>query len=1402
MRICVLGSAEREREELARLAAEGGNQAIAHASFAACNCAAAGNPCDVVLIDAGQEPAACDLCREIAAARTSERPYIIMINLPPAPGAPTSALEAGADDILQSPLDGERLATRLEVARRRLAQYAEGALAGTSAEAIYQALFKQKLDAVFVSDAAGRYLDVNEAACEMTGYSRDELLGMSVFDLVDPDDAARNPVRLSYLAAGGALTLVERRFRRKDGSIIVAETSVCGISGGRILAISRDISERKRHEAALRASEERFRALYERTPVMLHSIDREGRLVAASDHILDVLGYEREEVLGRLTTDFITPESAELARNVVLPEFLRTGSYWNAPYQMVKRNGEIIDVLTSTFMLPGDQGRQDMSLSISIDVTARLQAERALRESEERLRLILDVSPDLVGWVDLGGRLVFANAAHTAALGWDPAEFAGKNMLEMIHPEDLPAALEAMQRSVAGEPERQAGTVFRFRRADGAWAPLEMRSRALPDAGGKPAGLVVVSRDVSERLAYEDALRAANNFRELVMESATNAIYALDLEGRFTFVNRRVTEITGYPEDELLGQPSGIVFDPGPLALATEQFEKAAKFGERVSGFEVELRQKSGALVTISFSYTPLIENGNITGVVGTAEDITARKQAVEALRERERALTTLIANLPGAAYRCRNDSDWTMEFLSDGCFDLTGYPAADFLSPGKRTLAALQHPADRDAVWDAVQAALLRREPFELTYRITTAWGEERRVWERGQGVFDDEGNPVAIEGFLMDVTERERALSLLHQSEERYRRLVESSPVAMVVHQDGIVRFASQAALAMFGVPPGTPAEGLRVASFVSPEDMAAVAEDARLLTTAVTSLPPAERHLLRVDGEAFEAEITVAPTEFEGRPAVLAVLRDLAEQRRAEEVMRRTSEQYRRLVHVSPIGMAVVQGGMIVFANRECLRVFGVPSLEEVIGTPLFAFVADEGRREADAWVTAFREGGGQLGAFEARVRRRNGEVFDVEAFATAILYDGAPAALLVIRDLSRQKRAEEERLAFERRLLETQKLESLGVLAGGVAHDFNNLLVAIMGNASLSLMELGDSSSIRPYVEEIELAAQRAADLARQMLAYSGKGRLAVSRVHLNELVSEMGKLVSVSIPRKVLLEWQLAGELPPVEADATQLRQVVMNLVINAAEAIGDHEGVIRVSTGAMRATRDYLKSTFLPFDEIAEGDYVFFEVADTGVGMDAETIERIFDPFFTTKFTGRGLGMAAVLGIVRGHRGAIRVESEKGKGTTIRVLLPPAEAATPAVAQPPSPAAGASHRGHVLVIDDEASIRAVAARMLQRMGFEVTAVADGAAGIEKFRQEYAGLVAVLLDLTMPRMSGVEAFEHLQAIAPGVPVVAMSGYSQEVALGMFSSAGPRAFLQKPFSMADLEAALSLALAPGG
>ena len=397
----------------------------------------------------------------------------------------------------------------------------------------------------------------------------------------------------------------------------------------------------------------------------------------------------------------------------------------------------------------------------------------------------------------------------------------------------------------------------------------------------------------------------------------------------------------------------------------------------------------------------------------------------------------------------------------------------------------------------------------------------------------------------------------------------------------------------------------------------------------------------------------------------------------------------------------------------------------------------------------------------------------------------------------REMTERAAAEEARRAIEAKVLEVQKLESLGVLAGGIAHDFNNLLVAIMGNAGLALLDLPEGSPARASIIDVEIASRRAGELARQMLAYSGRSRFQVEPVEVSELVRELLALLQVSIGKGVVLKLHLPDDPVVVDADAAQLRQVVMNLVINAADAIGTRSGTVTIRVSRLEATAEYLADVH-PEAGLEPGHYAAIEVADTGTGMDQATQARIFDPFFTTKFTGRGLGLAAVLGIVRSHHGALRVYSEVGHGSTFRALLPlSATSPTPKRA----PADDWHGSGTVLVVDDDPMVRSVARRLLESSGLTVHVAAGGREAVERVAGAPHAVDAVLLDMTMPELSGPEVFGLLRAIRADLPVVLMSGYHEDE-LPPDVGAGISGFIQKPFTPADLATRIRSALEGAG
>jgi PAS domain S-box-containing protein len=461
-----------------------------------------------------------------------------------------------------------------------------------------------------------------------------------------------------------------------------------------------------------------------------------------------------------------------------------------------------------------------------------------------------------------------------------------------------------------------------------------------------------------------------------------------------------------------------------------------------------------------------------------------------------------------------------------------------------------------------------------------------------------------------------------------------------------------------------------------------------------------------------------------------------------------------------------------------SREEFAALTVADLEGPQGTTDIAGTLEIMRREGTA-------------NFEAAHVTASGESRSMLVFLKTIELAGHRMVFAIHRDVTERKRAEAARDMLERQLFHTQKLESLGVLAGGIAHDFNNILMAIIGNADLALMRINKESPAVENLHRIEQSAARAADLAKQMLAYSGKGKFVVEAIDLNRLMEEMLHMLEVSISKKAVLRLNLMPELPPVEADATQMHQVVMNLVINASEAIGDKSGVIAITTGSMECSHSYLKDVWQD-DELHEGRYVYLEIADTGCGMDKETLSRLFDPFFTTKFTGRGLGMAAVLGIVRGHKGSIKVYSEPGKGTSFKILLP-AGARTVVPSANPGHAVTLRGAGSVLLVDDEKEVRDIGSEMLEELGFSVVTADDGWKAAELFKSS-PDIDFVILDLTMPHMDGEQCFRELRQIRPDVKVIMSSGFNEQEVTQKFAGKGLAGFIQKPYRLSVLREAI--------
>lgn len=477
-----------------------------------------------------------------------------------------------------------------------------------------------------------------------------------------------------------------------------------------------------------------------------------------------------------------------------------------------------------------------------------------------------------------------------------------------------------------------------------------------------------------------------------------------------------------------------------------------------------------------------------------------------------------------------------------------------------------------------------------------------------------------------------------------------------------------------------------------------------------------------------------------------------------------------------------------------NKAHAISLGLKEPSEVIGKTDYDFFSEEHARKAFEDEQRIIKTGEPLVAIEEKIIRKDGSTGWVSTTKLP-LRDGTGkivGTFGISRDITEIKKVEEEKRKLEARIQQTQKLESLGLLSSEIAHDFNNFLAGIMGNTGLALAQLSPSSKAWGYIKQIEAITARSAELTNQMLAYAGKSKFIKESLVLSSLIREMSELLTLSVPHRIKMCYELTDNIPAFDADITQIRQVVMNLVTNAADAIGECDGTITIRTGVTQCDRTYLSQCYVD-DNLPVGTYVFIEVVDTGCGMDASTQARIFDPFFTTKAKGRGLGLASVLGIVRAHRGTLKVYSERGHGTRFRILFPASSSAPPKQKQEIEDIQGWCGSGGVLIVDDEEMVRIVTGGLVASYGFTPYTAGDGKTAEHLLTEKSSEIVLALIDVSMPEMANSKLLADLRKIKPDMKIILVSGYGKDAATEGISEPFD-GFLQKPFSSVQIAIAM--------
>ena len=1075
-----------------------------------------------------------------------------------------------------------------------------------------------------------------------------------------------------------------------------------------------------------------------------------------------------------------------------------------------------------------DTGEESIQVIVR-DVTERKRAEEALRKSERRFRETLETMHLVAAQIDTEGRITFCNDYLLDLTGWKREQVMGRDWFEVFMPPELyeeirPAFLAeaALKDEVPTYYETPLVTRVGGRRI------ISWSNSVLRDEKDRAIGLTCIGQDTTERKQAEEALarsarvsdrlralmvsmnacRTVDEMLEPVLDTALDlchmdggGVYIVEGQNAVLHLHRRLPE-------EFVRQVECMPLSlPGVQAVLKANGPVKA---DAVSGNLSGLYRAHGLRHVYS---APLRAGGEVIGFMNLAsvrteapdegslqtfgvlalelESFFNRLRAEEALRESEQKYRT------------------TLDFMGD---------AIHLVDPELRVILSnetFKQWAGRLGLrTDAIGQDLLEAFPFlsenvREEYRQVFDTGEtliteERTTTKDGEVYTETRKMPVFEKGevtrvltVIRDITARKRAQDAVRESEEKYRTILESIQEGYYeVDLAGNFVFFNKALCRILGYPEHE-LMGMNYREYYADEAAVGRVYEAynRVYRTG-KAVQVFDWEVTRKDGTTAQLEISISlmrdadgePTGFRG------MARDITERKRAEQALRESEERYRELFeNANDLVYTHDLAGRITSFNQAGQRITGY-TRAEAIGLNAIDLIVSEQRDMAREMVNR-KLAGEPVTQYELEILAKDGRRVPLEVSTRLILRDGKPVGVQGIgRDITERRNAEKERQRLEAQLRHTQKLEGLGVLAGGIAHDFNNLLAGILGNAGLALMKLPEDSPARNSVLKIEDTAQRAAVLTNQMLAYSGKGTFVVEPLDLSKLAQDMGHLLGAAISKKAVLKYDCAPGLPLVEGDAAQLHQIIINLITNASDSLGDHAGTITLRTSVVNADRAYLSESYLD-DDLSEGVYVCLEVSDTGCGMDAETQIRLFDPFFSTKFAGRGLGLAAVLGIVRGHKGAIKVYSEPGQGTTFKVLFPVTVRGDRAAAKGPFAKPGqelAAWRGSgtILVADDEESVRTVAEETLQQHGLTVLQAVDGREAVDMFMAHAEEISAVLLDLTMPVMSGEEAFARIREVRPDARIILSSGYTEQDAVGRFSGEKPTAFIQKPYAPREL------------
>jgi PAS domain S-box-containing protein len=1189
------------------------------------------------------------------------------------------------------------------------------------------------------------------------------------------------------------------RVVRPDGSIrhCVSRVTVEADAKGlplRMFGVVMDVTEMREAEMRIKSQEQMLRAIIDTIPYGLAAKDAQGRYILVNRALERLHDAKEKDFQGRTALElpfFPHWDSEWILRDDL--EVIRSGRTVDVPErEFINRRGETTYRRIIRSPIVDDAGRSTGLVMLTEDITRRKKAEDEVKRGRALLQTVFDTVPHRIWVKNLEGRFLLVNQQHAAFYGLTPEQMAG------LTTRDLPRVPEALKQqwieddaAVLTTGRRLDRPEIEIQRPDGSDSWIRLIKLPLPDGKGGHAGVVGWVEDVTDRVQAERALTASRRLLRTVVDTIPHGLAAKDREGRFILANKALEIINRMTESAMLGRTiRDIAWMRAEDAARIQQSDRTVlESGQPLVIPRAEIHLPDGAIaIRRSFRSPILGADGEVTGLVLLVEDVTDQVRTEEELRSSQRLLRAVVDTIPYSVVA--KDLNGRYLLSNRAAAAAFGRQPADLI--GRTTLEAPWiEPSEARRFHDDDMQVLRTGRLLEIPQTTVTLSGAVKSIRRIIKApILDEAGQVRGMVALSEDITGRVRAEEELRTSQRLLRAIFDHLPFGLAAKdREGRFVLVNRWQLTRYGLPEQA-WEGNLLSDVVAMTPAAReryIAQDEEVLRTGRVIEYP-EQEIRFTAGDTAIADILRFPLlDEQGQTTgLVAATFDVTRRKTMERELRQSRALLQAMFDALPLWVFVKdRERRVVAINRRMAEDYGI-DLSQPGPIDLARGLPEDVREQIARFDNTVLESGQPFEVPELPFTLPGQDTRIIRVLRLPLRdASGIVTGLLgVSEDITERHRAA---LA----VTQSQKLESLGVLAGGIAHDFNNLLTGILGNVELAAKALETAHAARRPLENVKNASLMAAGLTQQMLAYSGGGAFEAKPVDVSRLAEDMVRLLQVAIPRNATFVRQLPSGLPAAFADPSQLQQVVMNLVSNAAEAIGDQPGQVTLTTGLERVTREDLAAFHLAQD-VPEGEYVTLDVTDTGAGMAPGTLDRIFDPFFSTKFTGRGLGLAVVLGIVRSHKGAIRVRSQPGGGTSFRVLLPPAP--QPAPAQDPAPVDWRGS-GTVLVVDDDAAVREVAALMLRQLGLTALEAGSVAKALDVLKLHAGDVHWALLDAGMPGPDGAGAVRALRDVVPDLTVVVMSGHSERELLERFSGMNIRGFLQKPFTFDDLQSKLA-------